>query len=76
MVRRLYTVEERKCSNVKGKLGKRPLDPVRLAIVQRSALEVYPLATGEREDTVWWQCIKAVDEVCRRLNRYNKTVVQ
>ena len=75
MVRQLYTAEERKCSNVKGKLGKHPLDPVRLAIVRKSALEMYPLATGEREETVWRQCIKAIDEVCRRLNRYNKTVV-
>ena len=39
MVRQLYTAEERKSSNVKGKLGKYPLDPVRLASVRKSALE-------------------------------------
>lgn len=69
MVRRLFTLEERKQSNVRGKLGKRQLDPARLAVVQQSALSVYPLATGEREADIWRRCIKAIDESCRRLNR-------
>ena len=75
MVHHLYSIEERKTSNVRGKLGKHALDPVRLAIVHRSAFEVYPLATGEQEDMMWHQRIKSIDEVCRRLNRY-KSVVQ
>ena len=74
MVRHLYTVEERKTSNVKGKLGKLPLDPARLAVVHRSAFEMYPLAMGEKEDVVWRLCIKSIDEVCRRLNRYKSVV--
>lgn len=69
MVRQLYSVEERKRSNVRGKLGKSKLDPTRLAIVHQTAFQVYPLATGEREETVWSHCIKAIDESCRRLNR-------
>ena len=73
MVRRLYSVEERKRSNVRGKLGKSKLDPSRLAIVRQTAFQVYPLATGEREETVWRHCIKAIDESCRRLNRVRLT---
>ena len=73
MVRRLYTVEERKSSNVKGKFGKRQLDPTRLAVVHQYALETYPLGTGEKDEVIWRQCIKAIDEVCRRLNRYQKS---
>ena len=69
MVRRLYTREERMQSNVRGKLGKRQLDPGRLALVQQTALQVYPLGTGEREEVIWRHCIKAIDESCRRLNR-------
>ena len=70
MVRRLYTAEEQKSSNARGKLRKLQLDPVRLAIVHHSAFEMYPSATGENEDGTWRQCIKAIDEVCRGLNQY------
>ena len=73
MVRRLYSVEQRKHSNVRGKLGKSKLDPTRLAVVHQTAFQVYPLATGEREETVWRHCIKAIDESCRRLNRTKLT---
>ena len=73
MVRRLYSVEERKHSNVRGKLGKSQLDPARLAIVHQTAFQVYPLATGERQEAVWRHCIKAIDESCRRLNRAKLT---
>ena len=69
MVRRLFSLEERRSSNVKGKLGKGQLDPGRLLLVRQSALEVFPLAGGECEDVAWKQCIKAIDEACRRLNR-------
>ena len=69
-MRQLFTTEERKCSNVRGKLGKHQLDPVRLGVVRRSAMEIYPLATGEKEEAVWRHCIRAIDEACRRLNRY------
>ena len=69
VVLRLFSLEERRSSNVKGKLGKCALDPERLLLVFQSALEVYRLAGGESEDVAWQQCIKAIDEACRRLNR-------
>lgn len=69
MVRQLFMMEERMCSNVRGKLGKSQLDPARIAIVRQAALQMYPLGTGEREEIVWRQCIKAIDESCRRLKR-------
>ena len=69
MVRQLFTVEERMRSNVRGKLGKSQLDPARLAVIRQAALQMYPLGTGEREELVWRQCIKAIDESCRRLKR-------
>ena len=74
MVRRLFSLEERKSSNVKGKHGKSQLDPARLTVIRQSALETYPVAGGENEEIAWRQCIKAIDEACRRLNRSSKPV--
>ena len=48
MVCRLYSFEERKSSNVKGKLGKQNLDPERMALVRSVAEEMYPLYTSKR----------------------------
>ena len=61
-------MEEQKRSTVRGKLGKSQLDLARLAIVRQSALNVYPLVTGERYTDIWGQCIKANDESCRHLS--------
>ena len=69
MVWHLFSMEECRSSNVKGRQGKRLLDPVRVSLVQRSAMETYPLAGGEKENVVWRQCVKAIHEACRRLNR-------
>ena len=69
LVNCLFSLEARRSSNVKGKLGKCRLDPVRLLSVRQFVLELYPLAGGESEDVAWWQCIKATDEASRRLNR-------
>ena len=66
--------DERKSSNVRRKLEKCQLDPFRLGVLRRSAMEMYPLATGEKEDAVWQQCIRVIDEACRRLNRYQASV--
>ena len=74
MVRRLYTLDERKNSNVRGKLGKKMLDPKKMAYIRSAALQMYPLHTGEREESVWRENIKAIDESCRRLHRYHTTL--
>ena len=70
MARKLYTVEERKSSNVQGKLGKKQLGTNRMVAIQESAFRIYPLGVGEKEQVAWHQCIKAIDESCCRLNRY------
>ena len=75
MVRKLYTMEERKSSNVRGKLGKKQLGTTRMAAIQESAFKIYPLGVGEKENVAWHQCVKAIDESCRRLNRYKPVII-
>ena len=70
MARKLYTTEEHKSSNVRGKLGNKQLDSQRMAAIQESVFKIYPLGVGEKENVAWHQCIKAIDESCHRLNRY------
>ena len=55
-------------SNVRGKVGKRPINPVRMGVLRCSAMEMYPLAMGGKEETVWQYCIRAIDEACCHLN--------
>ena len=72
LVRSLYTIEERKTSNVKGILGKNKLSPTRLGRIKNATMQMYPCISGENEVTAWRACCKAVDETCRRLNRKGK----
>ena len=69
MVRRLFPEEERKCSNVKGVLGKKKLDPEKLSQVRKATFQLYPCESGEKEDNSWKLCCKAIDESCRRFNK-------
>ena len=55
---------------MRGKLGKKQLDSQRMAAILESVFKIYPLGVGEKENVAWHQCIKAIDESCRRLNRY------
>ena len=69
LVRQLFTVEERASSNVRGKGRKPQLNPVKIDVVRSKTLEMYPLGSNEYEKKVWSDCIKAIDEANRRLNR-------
>ena len=69
LMRQLFSENERKVSNVNGKMGKKKLDPQRIAYIRNAAFHVFPLTGAERETEAWSRCIKAMDESSRRLNR-------
>ena len=69
MVRELFSLEERKTSNVRGVLGKRQLDPNRLEKIRIATFQNYPCNAGEKEECCWRDACKAVDESCRRHNK-------
>ena len=68
LVRELFTIEERKTSNVRG-IKKLKLDEDKIAYVRKMTFKLYPLEGGETEIKAWSQCITAIDEANRRLNR-------
>lgn len=72
LVRRLFTTEERKNSNVRGVLGKKKLNPEMMLKVREATFQLFPCDTMENESHVWTYCCKAIDESCRRLNRPGK----
>lgn len=69
MVRKLFPLEERRISNVKGVLGKKQLDPEILSQIREATFQMYPCDSGEKQDTSWRVCCKAIDESCRRFNK-------
>ena len=69
LVRQLFTEEERAASNVRGKGGKAQLNPAKIDVVRIKAIEMWPLESYENEKKAWSDCIKAIDEANRRLNR-------
>ena len=71
IVRRIFTEAERSTSNVNGK-NKAQLDPHRIGFVKQKVFQMYPLLSGETTDKVWAECVAAIDEANRRLNRKSK----
>ena len=71
LVRVLFTVAERKESNVKGR-DKKQLHPATIAKIEDATFQQYPLETGEKRKQAWSVCIKAIDESARRLHRRGK----
>ena len=69
MVRKVIPEEERKVSNVRGVLGKKQLNPVKLAQIKEATFQLYPCEYGESLDNCWRACCKAIDESCRRFNK-------
>ena len=67
-MRQLFTVEDRKTSNVNGK-NKKQLDPMKIAFVRKVTFQQYPLKGEESEKKAWGSCVEAIDEANRRLNR-------
>ena len=68
-------MEERAISNVAGVLGKSKLDPKRVDYIKRETYRMYPLQSKENEKKVWSDCVAAIDEVNRRLNRSKKSKI-
>lgn len=62
----LFTDQEKMSSNVRGVLGKKVLDPDRIAAIQKVCLSEYPLQSGETLDSVRKELRISIDEVCRR----------
>ena len=76
MVRELFPLEERKISNIRGVLGKKKLDPVKIECIRVATFQMYPCSTGENEDRCWKDACKAIDESCRRYNKEREKIRQ
>lgn len=70
--RKIFTVAERKVSNVNGVLSKSQLNPDKVAYIRKVTFRIYPLSSKEIEASEWSNCIAAIDEVNRRLNNTKK----
>ena len=68
VMRRLFSIHERKTSNVNGK-NKDQLDTIRIGYVKKVIFQYSPLEGDEIERKAWSSCIEAIDEANRRLNR-------
>ena len=66
MAVRAYSLEERRVSNVKGKLGKQQLPPKRMEKVRKAVVEQYPVEGFENEKDTWADCVRAIDESGRK----------
>ena len=50
-------------------LGKQKLDPAKIAFVHKETFRMFPLESKETLKSAWSQCVGAIDEANRRLNR-------
>ena len=66
LVKELFTVEERRSSNVKGVVGKKKLDEQKIAYVEALTFESYPCSSSERK-VAWSKCVKTIDTANRAL---------
>ena len=72
LVAMVFTEEERSTCNVNGR-NKPKLDPIRIAYVKSKTFQMYPLNPQiEKMEKAWSECVIAIDEGNRRLNRKNK----
>ena len=69
LVRGYFPEEERARCNVRGRGGKGKLNSIKMDIVKRKVFDIWPLNPSETEKTAWAQCVCAIDEANRRLNR-------
>ena len=67
--RATFSIEDRKISNVNGRLNRAKLNPEKIACIRNATLLMWPLTPGEKESGAWNSCCKSIDESCRRLNR-------
>ena len=66
LAKQLFTEEERKESNCRGVLGKKPLDYIRVSAIKNTCLKEYPMCQGETKESVERSVRTAIDEACRR----------
>ena len=64
----LFTKEERSSSNVNGRVGKPPLDPVRMRAVRQAAFLLDHASPGD-QDHLWKPCVIKIDSVNREVYR-------
>ena len=70
LIRASFEERELRTSNVYGRKGKLKLDAARTASVREIVYKYWPLKPGTNEDQDWNKnCVKAIDEANRRLNR-------
>ena len=65
---KIFTVAERKASNVNGALGKCKLDPEKIKYIKSVTFHMYPLSSNESEAVEWGNSVNVIDEANRRLN--------
>ena len=68
MVKKLYSVGERRTSNCRGLANKRRLDMVRLNAIKNCVFSLLPCAATDR-DKLWSACIRSIDSMNRDLAR-------
>ena len=56
---------------MKGKVGKNQLSPTRMEEVKKAVFHHFPLEGWENEKDAWADCIRAIDEAGRKLNKKN-----
>ena len=72
LVAMIFTETERSTCNVNGR-NKSKLDPIRIDYVKRKTFQMYPLNHQiEKIEKAWSECVIAIDEGNRRLNRKTK----
>lgn len=78
MVSLVFSEEEMMTSNVSGKTPnghakiKKQLNRSKIEWIRKNGFAAWPLEIGEKTDGAWRDCIKAIDEACRRLNKPKK----
>ena len=68
----IFDEQTRKRSNVAGKLGKLKLNPVLVDYIKSLAFQYFPVEHNQSEKSEWSQCVIAIDECNRRLNKPRK----
>ena len=72
LVSHLFDEEIRKCSNVAGKSGKEPLNPIVMDYVKSTVFQFYPLESAESLKKAWSLCVISIDSLNRHLNKLEK----
>ena len=62
----LFSDEERENSNVRGVVGKKALDHLRVSAINSACIQEYPLQQGETKDKAHREIRISIDEACRR----------